>query len=167
MHFCADGEDESRSDQSQGELSDLVTITRKGPAENVIIANSHNSEQVEVDIDFLVTLPLDQTASRQIMTAFRSRGKSKWLTQPDVEFIASLTVTVAPFKKVNDKCFFWQKALLHSKIRDKRPHLKSNFTTRTTSTNPLRPFLKLGSMKINTYRVPQNDRVKVYGSEGH
>ena len=104
MHFCADGEHESRSDQSQGELSDLVTITRKGPAENVMIANSHNSEQVEVDIDFLVTLPLDQRASRQIMTAFRSRGKSKWLTQPDVEFIASLTVTVAPFKKVNDKC---------------------------------------------------------------
>ena len=100
MHFCADGEEESRSDQSQGELSDLVTIKRKGPAENVMIANSHNSEQVEVDIDFLVTLPLDQRASRQIMEAFRSRGKSKWLTQPDVEFIASLTVTVAPFKKV-------------------------------------------------------------------
>ena len=112
MHFCADGEEESRSDQSQGELSDLVTITRKGPAENVMIANSHNSEQVEVDIDFLVTLPLDQRASRQIMEAFRSRGKSKWLTQPDVEFIASLTVTVAPFKKVNDKCFFLAKGFV-------------------------------------------------------
>ena len=102
MHFCADGEEESRSDQSQGELSDLVTITRKGPAENVMIANSHNSEQVEVDIDFLVTLPLDQRASRQIMAIFRTRvkSKSKWLSEPDVEYISSLTVTVAPFKKV-------------------------------------------------------------------
>ena len=81
-----------------------MTITRKGPAENVMIANCHNSEQVEVDIDFLVTLPLDQRASRQIMAIFRTRvkskSKSKWLSEPDVEYISSLTVTVAPFKKV-------------------------------------------------------------------
>ena len=88
------------SRSSQIELSDLVTITRKGPAENVQITNRHNRNQVEVDIDFLVTLPLDQRASRQIMAAFRRRGKSKWLSEPDVEYISSLTVTVAPFKQV-------------------------------------------------------------------
>ena len=88
------------SRSSQIELSDLVTITRKGPAENVQITRRHNRDQVEVDIDFLVTLPLDQRASRQIMEAFRRRGKSKWLSEPDVEYISSLTVTVAPFKKV-------------------------------------------------------------------
>ena len=98
LSLCLDGGEESKC--SENDLSDLVTITRKGPAENVQITNRHNRNQVEVDIDFLVTLPLDQRASRQIMAAFRRRGKSKWLSQPDVEYISSLTVTVAPFKKV-------------------------------------------------------------------
>ena len=98
--LCLDGSEESRSSQGQNDLSDLVTITRKGPAENVQITSRHNRDQVEVDIDFLVTLPLDQRASRQIMAAFRRRGMSKWLSEPDVDYISSLTVTVAPFKKV-------------------------------------------------------------------
>ena len=98
LSLCLDGGEESKS--SENDLSDLVTITRKGPAENVQITSRHNINQVEVDIDFLVTLPLDQRASSQIMAAFRRRGESKWLSEPDVEYISSLTVTVAPFKKV-------------------------------------------------------------------
>ena len=98
LSLCLDGGEESKC--SENDLSDLVTITRKGPAENVQITRRHNRNQVEVDIDFLVTLPLDQRASRQSMAAFRRRGKSKWLSEPDVEYISSLTVTVAPFKKV-------------------------------------------------------------------
>ena len=98
LSLYLDGGEESK--RSENDLSDLVTITRKGPAENVQITNRHNSDQVEVDIDFLVPLPLDQRASRQITAAFRRRGKSKWLSEPDVEYISSLTVTVAPCKKV-------------------------------------------------------------------
>ena len=40
---------------------------------------------------------------------------------------------------------FWQKAALWCKIEEKRPHLKFNFTTRTSSIYLLRPFLKLGN----------------------
>ena len=98
LSLCLDGAEKSKS--SENDLSDLVTIKRKGPAENVQITSRHSINQVEVDIDFLVTLPLDQRASRQSMAAFRRRGKSKWLSEPDVEYISSLTVTVAPFKKV-------------------------------------------------------------------
>ena len=98
LSLCLDGGEESKC--SENDLSDIVTITRKGPAENVQITSRHSINQVEVDIDFLVTLPLDQRASRQSMAAFRRRGKSKWLSEPDVEYISSLTVTVAPFKKV-------------------------------------------------------------------
>ena len=98
LSLCLDGGEESKC--SENDLSDIVTITRKGPAENVQITRRHNINQVEVDIDFLVTLPLDQRASRQSMAAFRRRGKSKWLSEPDVDYISSLTVTVAPFKKV-------------------------------------------------------------------
>ena len=40
---------------------------------------------------------------------------------------------------------FWQKAASWRKIKEKRPHLKFNFTTRTSSIYLSRPFLKLGN----------------------
>ena len=69
LSLCLDGGEESKC--SENDLSDIVTITRKGPAENVQITSRHSINQVEVDIDFLVTLPLDLRASRQSMAAFR------------------------------------------------------------------------------------------------
>ena len=40
---------------------------------------------------------------------------------------------------------FWQKAASWRKIKEKRPHFKFNFTTRTSSIYLSRPFLKLGN----------------------
>ena len=40
---------------------------------------------------------------------------------------------------------FWQKDASWRKIKEKRPHLKFNFTTRTSSIYLSRPFLKLGN----------------------
>ena len=48
-------------------------------------------------------------------------------------------------RKLNKKNYFGQKAESWRKIKDKRPHLKFNFTTRTSSIYLSRPFLKLGN----------------------
>ena len=43
---------------------------------------------------------------------------------------------------------FWQEAVSWRKIKEKRPHLKLNFTTKTSSIYLSRPFLKLGNGMI-------------------
>ena len=48
-------------------------------------------------------------------------------------------------RKLNKKTHFGQKAASWHKIKEKRPHLKFNFTTRTSSIYLSRPFLKLGN----------------------
>ena len=48
-------------------------------------------------------------------------------------------------RKLNKKTHFGQKAASWSKIKEKRPHLKLNFTSRASSSYLLRPFLKIGN----------------------
>ena len=57
-------------------------------------------------------------------------------------------------RKLNKKTHFGQKAASWSKIKEKRPHLKLNFTTSTTSIYLFRPFLKLGN-GIHLILVPK------------
>ena len=49
------------------------------------------------------------------------------------------------WKSFMEIAIFWQKAASWRKIKEKRPHLKFNFTTRTSSIYLSRPFLKLGN----------------------
>ena len=56
---------------------------------------------------------------------------------------------------------FWQKAVSWRKIKEKRPHQKFNFTTRTSSIYLSRPFLKLGNGIGLIFTQPVDENIKL------
>jgi len=73
-------------------LSDKVTIKGTGPAQNVKIMDAGGSV-VEVDIDFLTTLPMKQWPKQASNFLIRQRP-SGWPSQSNLDYITKFPVTL-------------------------------------------------------------------------